>query len=240
MDLTVFEDLGSVLATAFCVLFFGSYAVALFGGRRRLMAAARWVQELLQPLGGTAQVRWTASSAFHITGTEQDPPFQRMVVTVLLKPRDLIAQLVVNRLLRRNDLLMIRCELRSQPIWGLEVYRPRTLLSGLAQKEIGVEQWSETTLTSSEHRVAHGGGKAEEMCEALLNELSTDRSKLWRLAVRRHFPHLLLAVDLPEMTPQEAIRFRELLTRVVLAMQPYSTVVSTPAREEPEESDVAR
>jgi hypothetical protein len=238
VDLTVFEDIGSVLATVFCVLFFGSYAVALFGGRRRLMAAARWVQEFLQPLGGTAQVRWTASSAFHITATDQSPPFRRMVVTVLLKPRDLIAQLVVNRLLRRNDLVIIRCELPNQPIWGLEVYRPRTLLSGLAQKEIGVEQWGETTLTSSDHRVAHGGGKAEEMCQALLNELGVEREKLWRLAVRRQFPHLLLAVDLPEMTEQEAIRFREMLTRMVTAMQPYSTVVETPEKAEPEKSDV--
>jgi hypothetical protein len=238
VDLSAFEDIGSVLATAFCVLFFGSYAVALFGGRRRLMAAARWVQEFLQPLGGPAQVRWTASSAFHITATDQSQPFRRMVVTVLLKPRDLIAQLVVNRLLRRNDLLMVRCELLHQPIWGLEVYRPRTLLSGLAQKEIGVEQWSETTLTSSDHRIAHGGGKAEEMCEALLNELGAERAKLWRLAVRRQFPHLLLAVDLPEMTAQEAIRFRETLTRMVRAMQPYSTVVEARAEGEPQ-PDVA-
>jgi hypothetical protein len=135
---------------------------------------------------------------------------------------------------------MIRCELRHQPIWGLEVYRPRTLLSGLAQKEVSMQQWGETTLTSSDHRVAHGGGKAEEMCEALLNELGTERSKLWRLAVRRQFPHLLLAVDLPDMTSQESVRFRELLTRLVKAMQPYSTVVESPAEEEAEESDVAR
>jgi hypothetical protein len=239
VDVSIFEDLGSLLATAFCVLFFGSYAVALFTGRRRLMGAARWVNELLQPLGGTAQVRWTASSAFHITGTEQDAPFQRMVVTVLLKPRDLIAALVVNRLLRRNDLLMIRCELRHQPIWGLEVYRPRTLLSGLAQKEIGVEQWNETALTSSDHRVAHGGGKAEEMCAALLNELGSERAHMWRLAVRRQFPHLLLAVDLPEMTTEAASHHRDLVRRLVVAVQPYSTVVATPAAE-PEESDVAR
>ena len=173
-----------------------------------------------------------------VAGTDQKPPFQRMVVTVLLKPRDLIAALVVNRLLRRNDLLMIRCELRYQPIWGLEVYRPRTLLSGLAQKEIGVEQWNETALTSSDHRVAHGGGKAEEMCEVLLNELGAERANLWRLGVRRQFPHLLLAIDLPEMTPETAVRYRELFHRLVMAMQPYSTVVATPV-EAPEETDVA-
>jgi hypothetical protein len=238
LDVSIFEDVGSVLATAFAVLFFGSYALALFTGRRRLMGAARWVNELLQPLGGNAQVRWTASSAFHITGTEQRPPFQRMVVTVLLKPRDMIAALVVNRLLRRNDLLMFRCELRHQPIWGLEVYRPRTLLSGLARKEIAVEQWSETALTSSDHRVAHGGGKAKEMCEVLLNELGAERANLWRLAVRRQFPHLLLAVDLPDMTPETAARYRELVRRLVAAMQRYSTVVATSSAE-PEESDVA-
>ena len=238
MDLSVFEDVGGVLATAFCILFFGSYALALFSGRRRLMAAARWVNDFLQPLGGTAQVRWTASSAFHITGTAQDPPFQRMVVTVLLKPRDLIAALVVNRILRRNDLLMIRCELRHQPIWGLEIYRPRTLLSGLAQKEIKVEQWGETALSSSDHRVAHGGGKAEELCTALLNELGSERGHLWRLAVRRQFPHLLLAVDLPAMTPEDVVRYREIVRRLVTVLQPYSTVVSAQAKD-PTEADVA-
>jgi hypothetical protein len=227
VDPTIFEDIGGILATAFCILFFGSYAVALFGGRRRLRAAAAWVTELIQPLGGTSQVRWTASSAFHITASEQESPFQRMVVTVLLKPRDLIAVLIVNRILRRNDLLLMRCELRQQPIWGLEVYRPRTLLSGLAQKEIEKEQWNVSELSSSDHRVAHGGGKAEELCEALLNTLGEERSRLWRLAIRRQFPHVLLAVDLPEMTAEEAARYRDLVRRLVAALEPYSTVVTS-------------
>ncbi len=227
MDPTIFEDIGGILATAFCIAFFGSYAVALFGGRRRLRAAAAWVTELIQPLGGTSQVRWTASSAFHITASDQDAPFQRMVVTVLLKPRDLIALLIVNRLLRRNDLLLLRFELRHQPIWGLEVYRPRTLLSGLAQKEIQTEQWGVNELSSSDHRVAHGGGKAEALCEVLLNTLGEQRGRLWRLAVRRQFPHLLLAVDLPEMTAEESARHRDLVRRLVAALEPYSTVVTT-------------
>jgi hypothetical protein len=235
VDLTVFEDIGGILATAFCIAFFGSYALALFGGRRRLRAAAIWVNDLILPLGGTSQVRWTASSAFHITGSDQDAPFHRMVVTVLLKPRDLIAALVVNRILRRNDLLLIRCELRHQPIWGLEVYRPRTLLSGLAQKEIQAEQWGVTELTSSDHRVAHGGGKAEELCEVLLNTLGEERTRLWRLAIRRQFPHLLLAVDLPEMTAEESTRYRDLIRRIVGALEPYSTVVAMSA----DEADVA-
>jgi hypothetical protein len=227
VDVDIFQDIGGILATAFCVAFFGSYALALFGGRRRLLAAARWVNELLGPLGGTSQVRWTASSAFHITASDQDAPFLRMVVTVLLKPRDLVATLVVNRLLRRNDLLLVRCELRHQPIWGLEVYRPRTLLSGLAQKEIQVEQWNEMSLTSSDHRVAHGGGKAEQLCEALLNALGPERAHLWRLSVRRQFPHVLLALDLPEMTPAEADRSRELIRALVSELEPYSTVVAS-------------
>jgi hypothetical protein len=226
VELDIFQDIGGILATVLSVAFFGSYAVALFGGRRRLLAAARWVSELLGPLGGTSQVRWTASSAFHITATDQDPPLLRMVVTVLLKPRDLVAALVVNRLLRRNDLFLVRCELRHQPIWGLEVYRPRTLLSGLAQKEIQVEQWNETSLHSSDHRVAHGGGKAEQLCESLLNVLGSQRQHLWRLSVRRQFPHLLLALDLPEMTSSEADRNRELIRALARELEPYSTVVA--------------
>ncbi|MFN0073619.1 MAG: hypothetical protein ACKVVP_19235, partial [Chloroflexota bacterium] len=220
------EQLGGILVTAFCIAFFGSYALALFTGRRRLLTAARWVNDLLLPLGGSAQVRWTASSAFHITGIDQLSPFNRMVVTVLLKPRDLIASLVVNRLLRRNDLLLVRCELRHQPIWGLEIYRPRTLLSGLARKELQGEQWTEMPSGSSDHLIAHGGGKAADLSDALLAELGDYRDHLWRLAVRRHFPHILVAVDLPELNDDEARRFRDLIQRLVAALEPYSTVMN--------------
>lgn len=218
------EQLGGILATAFCIAFFGSYALALFTGRRKLIAAAGWVHQLLQPLGGSSAVRWTASSAFHITATEQEAPFSRTVVTVLLKPRDLIALSIVNRLLRRNDLLMIRCELKDQPIWGVEVYRPRTLLSGLAHREIAAEQWEESELPDRDHRVAHGGGKAAQLCEVLIRELGDVRIRTWRLAVRRQFPHLLLAIDLPELTPESAAELRGLVERLVAALQPYSTV----------------
>jgi hypothetical protein len=225
------DQFGGFLAIAFCVAFFGTYAYALFTGRRRLLAAAGWVQQLMEPLGGSFGVRWTASSAFHITATDQNAPFARMVVTVLLKPRDLMGLTIINRLLRRNDLLLIRCELRNQPIWGVEVYRPRTLLSGLAQKEIRDAQWQERPSLETDHRVAHGGGKAEDLCTALLEGLGTRRQQLWRLAVRRQFPHLLLAVDLPEMTPETVLEYRTLIEHLVETLEPYSTrveVVETP------------
>ena len=49
--------------------------------------------------------------------------------------------------------------------------------------------------------------------------------------MRRQFPHLLLAVDLPEMTPETVLEYRTLIEHLVETLEPYSTrveVVETP------------
>lgn len=222
-QLTFIEQVGGVVALVFCVTFFAWYIAAAVSNRRRLMAAAGWLSKVVQPLGGPVSTKWAGTTAFHLAVSDLAPPFKQLLITVLLKPRDMVSLILTNRLLRRRDLVIFRCELPHQPIWGLEVYRPRTLLSGLAHREIEQQRWEEHDSLRPGLRVAHGGGKAAEMYAALLDIMGDRQDQLWRLSVRRQSPHLLLAIDMPELaaSPSEMLRLLERLAEVV---EPYSTV----------------
>jgi hypothetical protein len=218
------EQASGYLATGFFVIFLGWYAYATFANRRKLVLASRWVSELVKPFGGTMSIKWISMSAFHVTLQGMSEPFSQSVISVLLKPRDLVATALVNRLIRRNDLLLIRCELSSQPIWGMELYRPRTILSGLAKREVLAEQWEEVPTPDRQHLLAHGGGRAEALSDVLLKRLGVRRDQIWRLSVRRRFPQLLLAIDLPELTDESAADVRTLMVALAEDLKDYSTV----------------
>jgi len=218
------DDTTGLIATVCFVLFLAWFMFATFANRRKLIATSRWMSEFAEPFGGSVSIKWISSSAFHFTIQGMSEPFSQCVISVLLKPRDLIAMLLINRLIRRNDLLLIRCELTSQPIWGLEIYRPRTILSGLAKREIATEQWQESASADGRFRIAHGGGRAEQLARILLERLQGRRGQVWRLSVRRRFPQLLIAIDLPELDSQNAAELRLLLEALANYLKEYSTV----------------
>jgi len=130
---------------------------------------------------------------------------------------------LMDRLVGRRDLLMLRCDLERQPIWGLELFRPRSILAGDARRLAAEEGWPIEPSGEAALLAAHGGGKAGELCRALLDALGEEHRRIVRLGIRRRPPHLTLALDLPDpgsSDPHETMRLAERLATITLA---YST-----------------
>jgi hypothetical protein len=223
------DNLGIGVVFAIAALFLIWYLVGAMVNRRRIAAAARWVHRGLEsyrdPHRGTskASIKWLSTNAFSILVEDARAPVGGVSATVLLQSRDMITVWLADLLSGRRDLLLLRYDFRRQPIWGVEIFRRRSILAGDARRYAAQEGWSIEPSADAELLTAHGGGKAGELCHELLEALGGDRRHVIRLAVRRQAPHLTLAFDLPDPAtadPAETIRLADRLARVVLG---YST-----------------
>ncbi len=224
-----FDSIGIAAAFGLAALFICWYFIGAAINRRRIADAARWVHRGLEPYKergqgkGNLSIKWLATNAFNVLLEGAQSPFRGVVATVLLQSRDMVTVWLIDRMTGRRDILLLRCDLRKLPIWGLEIFRPRSILAGDARHRAKQEDWPVETWVDGGLVVAHGGGKAGQFCAALLREFEDDGRHLIRLGISRRSPHLTLAIDLPDTLksdPRDTLRLAERLASVTAS---YST-----------------
>lgn len=217
------EQLGFIL-TAVLV---GSVLVCfVIGGeynRRRAARLGLWVYQGLRLFPGRASVRWLTTHAFEVFVDDPPRPFSVLRVTALLESRDMLAVWLYNRLSYRPDLLVLRANLQRKPIWGCEVFRPRTILSGDARYEAEAESWTLAPVTERGLQAWHGGGRGAELCSRLLASLAGIVHEPIRVAVHRREPHLVLAVSAARFDGQEPRSLFEAFRRLAEITSEYAT-----------------
>jgi len=189
--------------------------------RRRSHRLAIWTRRVLDPLGGTQSIRWLSGQAFRLEVEDAKEPFKALLATGLVESWDTPMIWAWNRWHGRRDLVMLQVTLRKQPLWGLEVYRPGTLLAGDSRHHANQEGWTETPL--EDLRVACGGDAPRRLATELIGLLNQERPRLLRLAVRRQGHHLTLAINVPDpngFEPQAASKLAQRLAERVLR-SPY-------------------
>jgi hypothetical protein len=189
------------LASGALFVLAGGWVAWLLGGtllnRRRAASLARWVYAEVKPYGAKLFVRWITLAAFELTIPEARAPFRKLAVTGFLQSREMPFVWLWNRVRRRGDLLIVRAELRRAPAWGLEVFRPRSLLAGEGRRAAEAAGWPLEQGADGLWR-AHGGAGAAEQSERWLAALGEWRPYLDRLAVRREPPHLIVSLAVGE------------------------------------------
>lgn len=204
------------------VFFIGWYFVGNEIMRRRGRELALWCKRALDPLGGRQAIQWITFHSFRLQVEGIKPPFKSGSLTGLTESWDVPIIWLGNRLSGRRDMVLLQVNLRQQPIWGLELYRPRSLLAGDARRLAGEEGWGDQPL--AEFRLASpGGGAPEALSQQLLVELGEERANLVRLAVRRRGPHLTLALNVPDRARLNPASFHELMEGLARATLRYAT-----------------
>ncbi len=198
--------------------FIGWYLVGNEIMRRRARSLAVWCKRALDPLGGKQAVQWMTLNTFRLEAEGLRAPFQQGSLTGLTESWDVPIIWLANRLRGRRDMVLLRARLRQQPIWGLELYRPGSLLAADARHFAREERWEEEPV--DELRLAsNGGARPRQLAQQLLADLGPQRAQLIRLAVRRRDTHLTLALNVPrlaQLAPEEFQRLCERLARSVL------------------------
>ena len=186
--------------------------------RRRAHRLALWTKRVIDPLGGKQSIRWLSGQAFRLEVEGAHAPFQSLLATGLVESWDTPVIWAWNRWRGRRDLVMLQLTLRKQPLWGLEVFRPGTLLAGDARHYASQEGWTESSLDGLQ--VACGGDAPLRLAQDLVGLLDSERGRLLRLAVRRQGHHLTLAMYVPDpagFEPRQLSSLAERLAKQLVA-----------------------
>jgi hypothetical protein len=186
--------------------------------RRRAHRLALWTKRVIDPLGGNQSIRWLSGQAFRLEVEGAHAPFQSLLATGLVESWDTPVIWAWNRWHGRRDLVMLQLTLRKQPLWGLEVFRPGTLLAGDARHYASQEGWTESSLDGLQ--VACGGDAPLRLAQHLVGLLDSERGRLLRLAVRRQGHHLTLALNVPDpsgLDPRQVSTLAERLAKQLAA-----------------------
>jgi hypothetical protein len=208
-----FEAVGGVVLFVFAAV----WVTWLLGGslmnRRRAAALSRWVYAEAKPYGSKLFVRWITLSAFELTVPEARAPYRKLAITGFLQSREMPFVWLWNRVRRRGDLLILRAELRQAPAWGLEVFRPQSLLAADARRTAEAAGWPLEQGTDGLWR-AYGGAGAAEQAQRLMDALGAWAPHLDRLAVRRDGAHLIVSLAIGGVAPEEMPPLGKTLARV--------------------------
>ena len=115
-------------------LLIGWYLVGNEVMRRRGRSLALWCKRALDPLGGRQAIQWITTQSFRLEVEGLKAPFVAGSLTGLVESLDVPVVWLANRANGRRDMVLLQLSLRQQPIWGLELYRPRSVLAADARK----------------------------------------------------------------------------------------------------------
>ena len=205
------ESLGLAIAVALGIFLLGWYFVGNELMRRRAHRLALWAKRVIDPFGGRQSIRWLGGQAFRLEVDDPKAPFRSLSLTGLVESWDVPMVWAWNRFHGRRDMIVLQATLRSQPIFGLELFHPRSILAGDARGFARQEGWMESTL--DEFVVAAAYAQTTLVTD-LLSLLGEERARLLRLAVRRQGDHVILALNIPDpgsFNPADAAR---IMTRI--------------------------
>lgn len=190
--------------------------------RRRGRALALWSKRALDPLGGRQAIQWITMHSFRLEVDGLKPPFRSGTMTGLVESWDVPFTWLVNRLNGRRDMVLVQLALRQQPIWGVELFRSRSILAGDARHLAAQEGW--VTEPFEEFLLASApGASSQKLARELLAALGPRRADLLRLAVRRRGLHLTLGLNVPHQQRVQPAELTQLLQGLAAVTLRYAT-----------------
>lgn len=189
--------------------------------RRRAGRLAVWGKRTLDPMGGKQSIRWLTMHSFRLEVEGPRPPYRAASLTGLTEAWDVPMNWLWNRLRGRRDIAMVQLTLRQAPIWGLELFRPGSLVAGDSRHYARLEAWGEEPL--DEFRLAPAAEAPRALARELLGALGPHRQRLLRLAVRRQAAHLILTIAVPDPARVDTAELSRVLQELARITANYST-----------------
>jgi hypothetical protein len=183
----------AIALAAFLLLW---YVVGMQIKRRRAVALVRQVRDSIQPLGGSATIRWIGRSAFRVEAEKLTPPLARLSISVLLEPWETFILWAVGRLRGRRDWLMAGVTLDAPVRLRFEVYHPQRRGAFQVSREIRERGWREEPLAGwPPLRCAAPDADGRATAREALNVLG--KVDVWRVALSPEVPQLTVSLPVP-------------------------------------------
>jgi hypothetical protein len=180
------------LVIGLSVLVLAWYFVGQQAMRRRGVELLRWVRQGLPILGDSPKLGWLGGSAFQMTIERPTAPFKAVSVTVVLAPREIFFLWLVNRLRQRQDLLVVRGDLRQRPKLMFELFRQAGRGGEEAKAMASSAHWPIAPFDTSGLQLAASSPLSQDLLRRCLPRIQNQLDALVRLSIRNASPHLLL------------------------------------------------
>ena len=192
---------------AILILLVLGYLAGTWLNRRRSNAIGHWIEEGIRPLGGKATWIWlrSVSAGGQVTITNAQQPFSQIEISFVFLTRELPPLWAVELIRGKQDMLVVRANLRDQPVQAFEVLpREGELRKTLDAHSLGQPwNWQDGP---SDLGIATRGDQNKRWMAGLRGFLEQFGPHLQRVSLRERQPNLIIFLQL---TGQEAQPPRE-------------------------------
>ncbi len=199
------------------------YVLGSRANRRVGWGLLKWLREGTWAYGERAQTNWLGISNFWFRIDPAKRPYRRFQVTVLLEPRDMAFWGLFARVfLNRRDLFVLRADLRNPPRNELEVFDRMVNVPAETRRRIREEGWVVRKLPKLGLTAASPDDPGS-LPDQLVAHVTPYTGRVWRLALRRTAPHLVLVCHFPDPVRTAPAEFFGAIERVIDRAAPVST-----------------
>lgn len=206
-------ELSRMLFVLVALVFVGWFALGTHSNVRRGNAVLRWLQEGLPLLGQRTTLRWLGSSAIELKIQNVSEPLRLVEVFIVLEPRDLPFIWGYFHARGRRDILIVRGQAASAPLFELEAVDPDAWSTRGIRRELSRRRWSPLTSPAGARVLAYGEGRLEAAQEMLALAAQSELP-LVRLAIHRAAPHLEVQWQLRRLDGVSARRVIETFRKI--------------------------
>ena len=192
------------------------YLVGRAVNKRRTQAISAWLEPGMRGLGGTPAVQAVNRTAFRVKVVQARPPFSVVTATTVLISREAFPTWLWEATNRRRDVLIFHLTLRRPPTVEADWLDPTAELGQRGASQVRALDWTDGGVQGAYH-LFHAPTTDPTQLAALAALVAESRYRPYRVAVRRHAPHLLISMALPDIRSETSADLIRWLSRLVKA-----------------------
>ncbi|HUI89054.1 MAG TPA: hypothetical protein VLX61_10040 [Anaerolineales bacterium] len=197
----------------------GWFAFGIIYNLRRGDAVLKWMQSGLPRLGEKTTFRWLGTSVAELVMARAKPPFRRLEILLVMKPRDVFWMTIIAAFQGRDDVLIFRAHLSSAPLLDLELADPKTWSGRSSLQNARQRGWDGKPYQDLQLMAPRG---LLELAASTVDQLKEPMQKLSpryvRLSLRKNEPNLEIHIPFPEHKNSDSVNHFEALRNLARAI----------------------
>ncbi len=177
-----------------CIFLIAWYFVGGQVNRRKGIHFLKRIREKISMIGEDATIQWIGSSGFQIQVHKPFHPLRSFGILLLLQTREFPFIWIIQHIMNRRDVLVIKADLVSEPEREVEFWLKKTAFEKRIIRELrqmGRNEFKDLGKWS----IAHGGS-INNKDWALFDEIKTSGLDVQRVSIRKKSPHIVLIIFL--------------------------------------------
>ncbi|HXB22476.1 MAG TPA: hypothetical protein VNV88_13905 [Candidatus Solibacter sp.] len=191
----------SLIALLGCAAWYG---LSIRHNRRKAVQALRWIEAALSGQGQVSGIRWLASSRFRVPLRFNRGTFLRAWILVELSPCEMPLTWMLNRIRKRQDLLVFQADLDLPPRFSLDVYNLRWFARTTRKEPLNSVQWN------FEHAapfiISTRTDWQKDISSAMTSLVGTANREFLNVNYQKKSPHFSVTLPLEAFAPNSPAR----------------------------------